>query len=103
MIALRYLYTWFRDVGRLRSFGSLNNFKFDGIPLVQAPITIARYRRIVYEHIRTVIAPDEAISFRIIEPLHDSLHFRRTSCSGDWLSRFLQTASQGEGLAAQKI
>jgi hypothetical protein len=29
----------------------------------------------MHENVWTIIAPDEAVSFRIIEPLHGSLHF----------------------------
>src|SRR5207249_2048525 len=38
-------------------------------------ITITSDGRIMYENVCTIIAPDEAVSFGIIEPLHGALHF----------------------------
>jgi hypothetical protein len=29
----------------------------------------------MYEHIRPVLPPNESVSFRVIEPLHGTLHF----------------------------
>src|SRR5437899_9601920 len=62
-------------LGRLRSFGSLYYLEFDRITLLQAPVTISGDCRIVYEYIGPIFPAYESVSFRIIEPLHCSLHF----------------------------
>ena len=62
-------------LGRLRSFGSLNDLKFDRVTLLQCPVAIPGYRRVVYEYIRPIFPANESVSFRIIEPLYCSLHF----------------------------
>ena len=65
----------FLYLGCLRSFGSLDYFKFDWITLLQCPVAVPGYRRVVYEHIRPILAANESVSFRIIEPLYCSVHF----------------------------
>jgi hypothetical protein len=59
----------------LRAFRALDYFKFDGITFLQRAVTIADDRGIVDEHIGTVFTANESVSFRIIEPLHCTLHF----------------------------
>jgi len=59
----------------LRSFGSLHYLEFDRITLLQRPVTISGYRRVVYEHIGPIFPAYESVSLRIIKPLHCSLHF----------------------------
>ena len=63
------------DFCSLRSFGSLHYFKFDRVTLLQRPVTIPGYRRVVYEYIGTVFTAYESVSFRIVKPLHCSSHF----------------------------
>ena len=65
----------FLYLGCLRSFGSLDYFKFDWITLLQCPVAVPGYRRVVYEDIRPILAANESVSFRIIEPLYCSVHF----------------------------
>ena len=64
------------DVGCLGTFGSLDNLKFDGISFLQRAVAIANYGGVVNKYIRPIFPPDEAVSFRVIEPLDQSLHFR---------------------------
>src|SRR6266852_1669819 len=66
---------WLRHVRRLRPLGPLHNLEFDRISFLQCPVTVSDNRGIMYEHIRPILAPDESVSFRIIEPLYCSLHF----------------------------
>src|SRR5579859_1575785 len=65
----------FFHLGRLRSFGSLYYLEFDRITLLQRPVAITVYRRVVYEYIGPILPAYESVSFRIIEPLYCSLHF----------------------------
>ena len=57
------------NIGCLRPFVSLDNFKFHFVAFLQALIAIARNGAIVDEYIRSAIAPQEAVPFRVIEPL----------------------------------
>src|SRR5271163_1287604 len=80
--ANRYSDTTFCDVGCLGAFRSLDNLKFDGVSFLQSSVAFTRDGRIVHKHIWTVIAPDEAVPFGIVKPLHRSLHVKGTSCPG---------------------
>src|SRR3981081_434610 len=64
-----------RDVGRLGTFRSLNNFEFDRVSFLQGAIAIAGDGGIMYENVGAIIAPDEAVSLGIVKPLHGSSHF----------------------------
>jgi hypothetical protein len=63
------------DVGCLGTFGSLDNLKFDGISFLQRAIAVANYGGVVNKYIRPIFSSDEAVPFRVIKPLHISLHF----------------------------
>ena len=63
------------DVGGLGTFRALNDLKFDGISFLQRSIPVSSDCRIMDENVWAVIAPDEAVPFRIVKPLHGSLHF----------------------------
>jgi hypothetical protein len=63
-------------VGRLWAFGSLNNFKFDRISFLQRAVAISHNRGIMNEYVWAIIAPDEAIAFRVVEPFHSTSHLR---------------------------
>jgi hypothetical protein len=58
----------------LRSFRPLDNLEFNRIPFIQGLVTLGYDRRVMDKHIRTSIAPDEAITFRIVEPLDRAFH-----------------------------
>jgi hypothetical protein len=63
-----------RNVCRLRAFRPLHDLELHRISFLQGAVSISCDGGIVNEHIWTVIAPDEAVSFGIIEPLYSSLH-----------------------------
>src|SRR5882762_10314318 len=67
----------FRNIGRLGTFRPLDNFKLDRVSLLQGAISIPGDRGIVNENVWAIIAPDEAISFRIIKPFYNPSHFTR--------------------------
>src|ERR1700730_6194567 len=58
----------------LRSFRTLDNFEFNGVPFVQGFVSLAYDCRVMDKDIWTVIAPDEAVAFRVIEPLDRAFH-----------------------------
>jgi len=65
----------FRNIGRLGTFRPLDDFKLDRVSLLQCAVSIPGDCGIVNENVWAIIAPDEAISFRIIKPFDSSLHF----------------------------
>ena len=65
----------FCDVGCLGAFGSLDNLKFDGISFLQRAVAIPNYGGVMNKYIRPIFSSDEAVPFRVIEPLYISLHF----------------------------
>jgi hypothetical protein len=58
----------------LRSFRTLDNFEFNRVPFVKGPISLAYNCRVVDKYVWTVIAPDEAVTLRIIKPFDWALH-----------------------------
>ena len=62
------------DVGCLGTFRSLDNLKFDGVSFLQCAVAITDYGRVVNKYIRPIFSSDEAVAFRVIEPLYRSLH-----------------------------
>lgn len=64
------------DLVRLRSFISLHDVELDGIAFLEALIPVRLNRRVMYEHIGTIIAPNESEPFCIIEPLHFAFMLR---------------------------
>jgi len=67
---------------RLWAFLSLHNFKFDFVAFLETLVAFAIDSAVVDEDIRTIIAPDESETLRIIEPFHlasSHLLFLRTS------------------------
>jgi len=78
--AEKWLYgssTNFRDFGRLGTFRSLHDFELNLISFLKRAVTVARYGGVMYEDVWTIIAPDEAIPFGIVEPLDSSLQCDR--------------------------
>ena len=64
----------FRNIGRLGTLRSLDDFEFNCISLLKSAISIPGDCGIVNEYVWAIIAPDEAISFRIVKPFDGSLH-----------------------------
>ena len=57
-----------------RSFRTLDNFEFNRIPFVQGFVSLAYDCRVVDKYVWTVIAPDEAVAFRMIKPFDLASH-----------------------------
>jgi hypothetical protein len=64
----------FLHVGGLGTFRSLDNLKFDRVSFLQSSIAVSHDCGIMNENVRAVLAPYEAITFRIIEPFYRSTH-----------------------------
>ena len=56
----------------LRALCSLNDVKFDFIPFFKALVTLALDRAVVDEDVRSPLAAQESITFRVVEPLNSS-------------------------------
>jgi hypothetical protein len=66
----------FLNIGTLRPLRSLHNLEFDHVSFLQSAIAFTNNRGIVNENVRPIVAPDEAIPFRVIEPHHCATQFR---------------------------
>jgi hypothetical protein len=62
----------FLNVSCLGSLRALHDLKFDWISFLKSAITVADDRGIMNENIWAIFAPDEAVSFRVVEPLDSS-------------------------------
>src|SRR5258708_26528980 len=62
----------------LRPFGTLDNFEFNGVPFLQGFVSLAYDSGVVDKYIWTVIAPDEAVAFRVMEPFDCAFHHSTT-------------------------
>src|SRR5260221_14704412 len=58
----------------LRSFRTLDNFEFNRVAFVQALVSLDYNCRVVDKYIWTVVARDEAVALRIVEPFDSALH-----------------------------
>jgi hypothetical protein len=65
----------FRHASGLGTLGPLDDFKFDRVSFLQSAISFPGDCGIVNKNVWAIIAPDEAISFRIVKPFDGSLHF----------------------------
>src|SRR5579859_5966263 len=54
----------------LRTLLPLDDVKFDLVSLLQTLVPIQLDRAVVHEDIRTIVPSDEAVSLRVVEPLH---------------------------------
>jgi hypothetical protein len=70
----KYLLCLLLYVGRLRPLWAFYDLKFDRVPFLQGPISIAYYCRVMNENVRTIIPPYKAISLRIVKPFHFTNH-----------------------------
>ena len=66
----------FLHICRLGTLGALDNFELDRISFLQSAVAISKYGRVMNEDIGAVIAPDEAVTFRVVEPFHRPKHVR---------------------------
>ena len=74
MIADANYFSLLLNVGRLGTLRSLDDFKLDRISFLQSAIAVTYDCGIVDKNIRAIIAPDEAIALRIVEPFYSSSH-----------------------------
>ncbi len=58
----------------LAALGPLNNFEFNAVSLLQSSVSLAYDCCVVDKYIRPVIASNEAVAFRIVEPFDLALH-----------------------------
>jgi len=65
----------------LRSFWTLDNCEFNRVPFVQGFVSLAHNCRVVDKYILTAIAPDEAVTFLVIEPLDHTFHNGTAHCN----------------------
>ena len=63
-----------RYVTGLRPLGTLDNFEFNRVPFIKNFVALAYDARVVDKYVWTVLAPDEAVTFRVIEPLDCAVH-----------------------------
>jgi hypothetical protein len=69
---LRYLVEAKNRV-RLWTFLTLNNVKFDVVAFFEALVTVKLNSGIVNEDIWAIVAPNEAVTFSVVEPLDFAL------------------------------
>src|SRR6185295_14627114 len=60
----------FADVRRLQPLRSLRDVELHGLSLTQRAESFALDRGVMHENIRTVLASDEPVPLRVVEPLH---------------------------------
>src|SRR5712692_7283987 len=72
----------FSDVGSLRAFLPLHDFKFDAIALLQRTVAVAADGGIVHEHVGPIFPADKAVTFRIVEPFDSPGDFQLSSSNG---------------------
>jgi hypothetical protein len=66
---------WFLYVGSLRTFRSLHYLELNDISFLESAIALAYNRGIVNENVWAVVAPNEAVPFRVIEPFYGATQF----------------------------
>ena len=48
----------------------MNDVEFDLVPFFQALVSIELDRAVMHKHVGSIVTADEAVSLRVIEPLH---------------------------------
>jgi hypothetical protein len=74
-LAVRRSPARFLHIGSLRTFRPLHNLKLDSLSFLQSAVAVANDSGIMNENIRTIVAPDKAIAFRVIKPLYCAKQF----------------------------
>src|SRR3954463_6329928 len=82
----------FGHICGLRAFLPLRNLKLYRIALLQAFVSFGTYGAIVNENIRSVVAPYEPITLRVIEPLDSAFHTHDLRSSVRIVSRRVPSA-----------
>jgi hypothetical protein len=65
LLVSRFLY-----ISSLRTLGSLHDLKLNHLSFLQGAITVSNNRGIMNEDVGTILAPNESVAFRVIEPFH---------------------------------
>lgn len=73
---LRILLTGFLYIRGLGTFRPLDNLELDWISFLQGAVAISKYGRVVNEDVGAIIASDEAVAFRVVEPFYSPEHVR---------------------------
>jgi hypothetical protein len=60
----------FHDVGRLRTFLTFGDFELNLITFLQALVSLGGDCTVMNENIWPIVASNEPVPFRVIEPLH---------------------------------
>jgi hypothetical protein len=78
----------FLHISSLRTLRSLDDLKLDRISFLQRAVAVASDRGIMYENIGAIVAPDEAVTFCVIEPFYCSVqaYSSRNKCFSCWLA-----------------
>jgi len=79
------------DVGGLRSFLAFADFEFDCVAFLQALVAFGGDGAVVDEDVRSIRAPDEAVTLGVIEPLDGSFQTFHV------IPRFLHVPDGGPG------
>jgi hypothetical protein len=64
----------FSNLSSLRTFGSLDNLKFNGVSFLQGAVSVFNYNGVTNKNIGAILTSDEAIALRIVKPLYSPLH-----------------------------
>src|ERR1700730_1244323 len=59
---------------RLRPLWTLDNFEFNRVPFVQGFVSLAYDCRVVDKYVGSILASDETVTFRVVEPLDLAFH-----------------------------
>lgn len=60
----------------LRALLSLNNVEFYLVAFFEALVSVYLYGAVVYKNVRSIVASDKSVPFRVVKPLHLSLILR---------------------------
>src|SRR5512137_2092457 len=69
----------FADVGRLEPLGALGDVELDPLTLLEGAEPVHVDRGVVDEDVLATLLRDEAVTLRVVEPLHASDRHRRRS------------------------
>ena len=88
------------DIGSLRALGPLHDFKLDRLSFLQGSVTVTDDSGIMDENIGAIVAPDESVSFRIVEPFYrttQSAALPRRNCSFPFFRVLAEKLPQATG------
>ena len=100
---MRQLSGNFHYVTGLRSFLSLDNFKFYLVAFLKALVSFRGDRAVMHKDIRTIFTSDKSKTFCIVEPLYSSLETSHLLPPCVFRSATLPAVSIGVGLASSDL